>query len=75
MPRHGLPATGPPNSTDERHDAAGGIIQRRYYGPDGRAVKNIDYNHDHWAGVPHAHDWDWTQDPPRGPGRPLVPGE
>ncbi len=75
MPRHSLPATGPPDSTDERRDPSGALIQRRSYGSDGRASKNIDYNHDHGAGVPHAHDWDWARNPPRGPGRPLDPGE
>jgi hypothetical protein len=52
------------------------VIQRRYYGGDGKAVINIDYDHDHGAGKPHGHDWDWTQDPPiRLPGRPLTAGE
>ena len=52
------------------------MIQRRYYGADGKAIINIDYDHDHGAGKPHGHDWDWTQDPPvRLPGRPLTPGD
>jgi hypothetical protein len=52
-----LPSHGPPDGTAEKTDAAGNIIQRRFYGPDGRATKNIDYGHNH-AGVgdPHAHD-------------------
>lgn len=55
---------------------AGKLIQRRYYGADGRAAKNIDFGHDHnGAGDPHAHDWDWTQPVPRQPARPLQPGE
>jgi hypothetical protein len=79
MPRSSadLPSTGPPDSTAEKKDASGNIIQRRYYGSDGRAVKNIDYGHDH-AGVgdPHAHDWDWTQPKrKRQPPRALRPGE
>jgi hypothetical protein len=71
-----LPATGVPNSSRNRRDAKGKIIQRRYYDGDGRAIVNIDYDHDHGAGKPHAHDWDWSQDPPvRLPGRSLTPSE
>jgi hypothetical protein len=52
------------------------VIQRRYYGGDGKAILNIDFDHDHGAGKPHGHDWDWTQDPPvRLPGRALTPSE
>lgn len=71
-----LPSNGAPNGTAEKKSASGAVIQRRYYGPDGRAEKNIDYGHDH-AGVgdPHAHDWDWTKVPPRQPPRALKPGE
>jgi hypothetical protein len=43
-------------------DAKGNVIQRRYYGADGRAEKNIDFGHDHTGvGDPHAHDWDWSK--------------
>ena len=71
-----LPATGSPNSSREKRDKKGKIIQRRYYGGDGRAVVNIDYDHDHGAGKPHGHDWDWTQDPPiRLSGRKLTTSE
>lgn len=77
MPRTGeLPSIGNPNSSSERRDAKGNIIQRRFYDGDGKAVVNIDYDHDHGAGKPHAHDWDWTQAPPvRLPGRPLTSSE
>ena len=74
-PRSSLPSAGTPGSASELKDAGGKLIQRRYYGNDGRAIKNIDYGHDHGAGDPHAHDWDWTQSPPRQPGRPMKPGE
>lgn len=48
----------------------------RTYGPDGRAVKDIDTGHNHGAGDPHAHDWDWSGPKPRRePGRPLTPEE
>ena len=76
MPRPNLPATGPPNSSQERRGESGQMIQRRYYDGDGRAVKNLDYDHDYeGAGRPHAHDWDWTKKPPRQRARPLIPGE
>lgn len=71
-----LPSVGNPNTSRERRDGDGNVIQRRYYGADGRAVINIDYDHDHGAGQPHAHDWDWTQTRPlRLPGRPLTATE
>jgi hypothetical protein len=71
-----LPTVGIPNTSREKRDKKGKVIQRRYYGGDGKAVVNIDYDHDHGAGRPHAHDWDWTQDPPvRLPGRSLTAAE
>jgi len=74
--RNDLPSTGTPASVAEKKDASGNVIQKRYYGPDGRALKNIDYGHDHTGvGDPHAHDWDWTKTPPRQPPRPLKSGE
>jgi hypothetical protein len=73
MARSNLPAVGSPNTSVVERDDKGQVIRRRFYGGDGKAVKNIDY--DHGAGKPHAHDWDWTKDPPRQPGRPLKPGE
>jgi hypothetical protein len=77
MPRSGdLPTTGNPNSSREKRGRKGRIIQRQYYGADGKAIINIDYDHDHGAGKPHGRDWDWTQDPPvRLPGRPLTASE
>lgn len=77
MPRSvDLPITGPPNSSSEKLNKKGKVIQRRFYGGDGKAIVNIDFDHDHGAGKPHAHDWDWTQDPPvRMPGRPLTAHE
>ena len=77
MSRSGdLPITGNPNSSKDRRDKKGRIVQRRFYDGEGKAIINIDYDHDHGAGKPHGHDWDWTVDPPvRLPGRPLTPGE
>lgn len=60
----------------EKRDSSGNLIQQRYYGSDGRAIKNIDFGHDHTGvGDPHAHDWDWSKKPARGSARPLKPGE
>lgn len=77
MPRSvDLPTIGGPNTSREKRDDQGKVIQRRYYGGDGKAIINIDYDHDHGAGIPHAHDWDWTQEPPiRLPGRALTASE
>ncbi len=75
MPRSMLPAIGSPNTSQVERDAKHLVIRRRFYGGDGRAIKNIDYDHDHGAVVPHAHDWDWMKDLPRQPGRTLRPGE
>jgi hypothetical protein len=55
-------------------DGKGGSTERTT-GSDGKAVKDIDRGHDHGAGDPHAHDWDWTKKPPRQAGRPLTPEE
>jgi RHS repeat-associated protein len=64
------PASGPPNS---QQSFPGGTD--RIYGPDGRAVKDIDHGHNHGAGDPHVHDWDWSKPDPRQPGRAPKPGE
>ena len=58
-----IDTTGKPNSVVQRVDADGKVIQERYYGSDGRAVKDIDYT-DHGnpaqhTEVPHTHTWDW----------------
>jgi hypothetical protein len=75
MPRAQLPTTGNPNSSVIERDREGKIIRRRFFSPDGKAIKNIDFEAHHGASSPHAHDWDWTQDPPRQSPRPLKPGE
>ena len=69
-----LPAENEPNSSDAKStDDDHGQI--RDYGPDGKAKTDYDFGHDHGAGDPHAHDWDWSKTPPRQPGRPLLPEE
>ena len=70
------PAKGPPDTTVNYPGDKPGTGTDRTYGPDGRAVKDVDTGHDHGAGDPHAHDWDWSgAKPQRGPGRPLTPEE
>jgi RHS repeat-associated protein len=63
-----------PDSTTVIPDGKGGSTTRTY-GPDGRATTDVDKGHDHGAGDPHAHDWDWGKKPPRQPARPLTPEE
>jgi hypothetical protein len=75
MPRSAFPTTGNPNTSREERDEHGNVIRRRFYGKNGKAIKNIDYQPHHDHPVPHAHDWDWTKDPPRQRARPLRLGE
>ncbi|MBK9694522.1 MAG: hypothetical protein IPO76_03890 [Elusimicrobia bacterium] len=74
--RRNLPKKGIPNSTDV-NDKGDGKGQIRDYDNLGNARKDIDFGHDHGAGDPHAHDWDWNdlENPMRGPGRPIGPGD
>jgi len=75
MPRGQLPSIGNPNSSVLERDRDGKIIRRRFYGADGRAIKDVDYEAHHGAPSPHAHDWDWNKTPVRQPPRPLMPNE
>jgi hypothetical protein len=75
MARDDLPTTGSPNTSRVKRDRKGNIIQRRYYGPDGKAIKNVDKEAHHGHPNPHIHDWDWTKDPPRQPWRHPRKGE
>lgn len=66
------PNTGKPGSTHVNP----GSGQTRTYGPDGKPIKDIDYDHDHGnVGSPHQHDWGRRPDgtPERGPPRPMTP--
>lgn len=63
-----LPATKQtPNSSADLLNPDGGVKQRRYYGADGKAEMDIDFNHtdDGTHEFPHIHIWDWTKKPPR----------
>ncbi|MGG3871655.1 hypothetical protein [Brevibacillus laterosporus] len=50
----------------------GELVQRRYYDHSGKADMDIDYtNHGNpkeHPKVPHRHDWNWKNTPPRGDG-------
>ncbi|MGO4503838.1 RHS repeat-associated core domain-containing protein [Dyella sp. 2YAF14] len=60
------PNTGAPGTTYTNP----GSGQQRTYGPDGKPLFDVDYDHDHGQGVPHTHDW---TDGVRGPGVPFNP--
>ena len=70
LPVHG----GPPNGSLSEEDGKGNGKIRCYDG-NGDAATDYDFGHNHGAGDPHGHDWDWSKNPPRQPGRPLKPGE
>ena len=72
---NGLPGKGgPPDGTLVR-DTGHGTGTIRDYDGKGNAKTDFDFHDGEAAGNPHAHDWDWNQTPPRGPARPLKPGE
>lgn len=52
-----------------------GSGQERWYGQDGKPLKDKDWDHNHGQGVPHVHDWvrGPTGNPVRGPGRAFDP--
>ena len=62
-----LPVTGVPNSSADLLNPDSSVKQRRYYGEDGKAQMDIDFNHtdDGTHEFPHTHIWDWTKKPPR----------
>ncbi|WP_413517836.1 T7SS effector LXG polymorphic toxin [Carnobacterium maltaromaticum] len=62
-----LSGNGEPNSSMDLLNPDGSVKQRRYYGNDGHAMEDIDYNHtdDGTHTFPHRHEWDWTKFPPR----------
>lgn len=63
-----MPAKGEPNSSVDKLNPDGTIKQRRYYGQNGKAIEDIDYNHSNGDGThdfPHRHLWDWKNNPPR----------
>ena len=52
-----LPPTGEPNSTQTLNNPDGTPKQKRWYGPDGRAEWDRDYNHPGDMPFPHDHEW------------------
>ena len=67
-----LPTTGEPNSSSDLHDDEG-LKQRRYYGPDGKAERDIDYRHSgEKHKFPHQHKWDWSKVKPRQGETPIL---
>jgi RHS repeat-associated protein len=67
-----LPPTGEPNTTGELLNPDGSVKQERVYGPDGRPIRDRDYNHGGEGHTfPHDHEWDWSRNPPRQPGVPV----
>ncbi len=75
------PFRGVPGSTVTTRTASGNLKQVRRYGPDGFPETDVDMDHDHEQGCPHAHDWSRppgggrpTQDN-RGIGRPVTPAD
>jgi RHS repeat-associated protein len=56
--RQRSPRQGPPNTDvyiPDPNAPDGGTV--RVYGPNGEAVRDFDFGHDHGAGDPHGHDW------------------
>jgi hypothetical protein len=72
--RANTPAQGQPPDTTVTIPKPNGGSTDRTFGPDGRAVKDVDSGHAHDP-EPHAHDWDWSKTPPRQPRRDLTPEE
>ncbi len=62
-----LKGKGEPNSSADLLNPDGSVKQRRYYGPDGKPLEDIDFNHsdDGTHEFPHRHKWDWNKRPPR----------
>ena len=60
-----LPTEGDPNSEQDLYDENGELKQKRFYGPDGKAERDIDYKHGGNHDFPHEHTWDWSKNPPR----------
>lgn len=56
-----------PNSSRERKDSNGKVVQRRHYDGAGKAKVDEDFSHHgtpHLHSVPHYHTWDWSSGSP-----------
>ena len=62
-----LPNVSEPNTSLDLKGRDGSLKLRRHYGPDGRAIKDIDYKHpdDGTHKFPHEHDWNWDNGTPQ----------
>ncbi len=57
-----------PNSSIDLYDKNGNLLQRRFYGKDGKATLDVDFSHGNGDGshtFPHKHIWDWSKDYPQ----------
>ena len=62
-----LKLEGQPNSCVDLVDNYGKLLQRRYYGKDGKAAFDYDFCHGNGDGshiFPHRHTWDWSNGTP-----------
>ena len=63
-----LKAVGVPDSSVDLYSDDGRLLQRRFYGEDGKATLDVDFSHGNGDGThtfPHIHTWDWTNPNPR----------
>ena len=60
---------GQPNSRIDMYDeATGELLQQRWFGPDGWALRDRDWNHNDSNNThefPHDQRWDYSKNPPR----------
>ena len=56
--KRSLPKTGEPNSSQVLLNPDGTPKQKRWYGPDGNAIRDRDYNHSGEEEFPHDHVWE-----------------
>lgn len=57
-----------PNSSIDLYDKKGNLLQRRFYGEDGKATLDVDFSHGNGDGSHsflHKHIWDWSKDYPQ----------
>lgn len=67
--KHSLKKDGIANTRLDYYDEdTGDLLQQRWYGPDGLAVWDRDWDHDNHKNdhiFPHDHSWNWLLNPPR----------
>ena len=70
------PTKGKPNGYDKFRGNGPGKYTLRFYNGKGSAKVDIDFGHNHGAGDPHAHWWDWNDEAygPRQPGSEIPVG-